>query len=63
MTLRTAVEYVAAAYLLAWLAILVYMLLIGQKLQRLETELARVEQALAARDAASAAIDETAASR
>ena len=36
MTLRHAVEYVAAAYLLVWVAVLVEMLLIGQKVRRSE---------------------------
>lgn len=50
MSLRTAIEYVAAVYLLVWLAILVYMALIGQKVSRLERDLDRIEQELAARD-------------
>ena len=39
MELSEAVKYVAAAYLVVWLAILVYVLLIGQKVGRLEAQL------------------------
>ena len=63
MTLRTAVEYVAAAYLVVWVLVLVYMLLIGQKVQRLDAELDRLERALDERDAAQAGLGETPAPR
>lgn len=46
MELSEAVKYVAAAYLVVWLAILVYVLLIGQKVGRLEAELDRLEAQL-----------------
>jgi CcmD family protein len=48
VTLRHAVEYVAAAYLLVWVAVLAYMLLIGQKVRRMQAELERLEAAVAA---------------
>ena len=51
MSLRTAIEYVAAVYLLAWVAILVYMAIIGQKVTRLEADLDRLEKALEERGA------------
>jgi CcmD family protein len=51
VSLRTAIEYVAAVYLLVWIAILVYMALIGQKVTRIEAELDRIEKALEERDA------------
>jgi CcmD family protein len=51
VSLRTAIEYVAAVYLLVWIAILVYMALIGQKVTRLEADLDRIEKALEERDA------------
>ena len=41
--LETSVKYVAAAYGLVWIAILVYVWLIGQKLGQLEAELDRLE--------------------
>jgi CcmD family protein len=47
--LETAVKYVAAAYGLVWLAILVYVWLIGQKIGRLESELDRLEDEVAGR--------------
>ncbi len=47
MELSEAVRYVAAAYLVVWLAILVYVVLIGQKVGRLEAELDRLEAQLA----------------
>ena len=50
MSLRTAIEYVAAVYLIAWVAILVYMALIGQKVTRIEADLDRIEQRLEERD-------------
>ncbi len=46
MELSEAVRYVAAAYLVVWLAVLVYVLLIGQKVGRLEAELDRLEAQL-----------------
>ncbi len=46
MALSEAVKYVAAAYLVVWLAILVYVILIGQKVGRLEAELDRLEAQL-----------------
>ena len=51
MTLRTAIEYVAAVYLLTWVAILVYMALIGSKVARIEADLDRIEKQLEERDA------------
>ena len=36
VSLRTAIDYVAAVYLLVWVAIFVYMALIGQKVTRIE---------------------------
>ncbi len=52
MELREAVPYVAAAYLVVLAAIILYVLLIGQKLGRIERELDQVEAELraAARD-------------
>jgi CcmD family protein len=50
VSLRTAIEYVAAVYLLTWIAIFVYMALIGQKVTRIERDLDRIEQALETRD-------------
>jgi CcmD family protein len=47
--LETSVKYVAAAYGLVWLAILVYVWLIGQKVGRLEAELDRLEDEVRAR--------------
>jgi CcmD family protein len=52
--LATSVKYVAAAYLVVWLAILVYVWLIGQKVGRIEAELDRLERELEARAPASA---------
>jgi CcmD family protein len=46
MELSEAVKYVAAAYLVVWLAILVYVILIGQKVGRLEADLDRLEAQL-----------------
>ena len=51
MSLRTAIEYVAAVYLLTWVAIFVYMALIGQKVSRIERDLDRIEKALSEREA------------
>jgi CcmD family protein len=53
--LETSVKYVAAAYGLVWIAILVYVWLMGQKVGRLESELDRLEQEIASRPAAPAA--------
>ena len=60
--LETSVKYVAAAYGLVWLAILVYVWLIGQKVGKIEAELDRLESELrtrtpAAPDAAAPAGD------
>jgi CcmD family protein len=51
VSLRTAIEYVAAVYLLTWVAILVYMWLIGSKVARIEADLDRIVQQLEERDA------------
>jgi CcmD family protein len=51
VSLRTAIEYVAAVYLLTWVAIFVYMALIGQKVTRIERDLDRIEKALEEREA------------
>jgi CcmD family protein len=53
--LETAVKYVAAAYGLVWLAILVYVWLIGQKVGKLEAELDRLEGELRGRTPAAPA--------
>ncbi len=50
MELREAVPYVAAAYLVVLAAIILYVLLIGQKLGRIERELDQVEAELRATD-------------
>ncbi len=42
MNLRTAVEYVAAVYLLSWAVIYAYMVIMFQKISRLEKELKRL---------------------
>jgi CcmD family protein len=52
VSLRTAIDYVAAVYLLVWLAIFVYMALIGQKVTRIERDIERIERELDAREAA-----------
>jgi CcmD family protein len=49
--LRTAIDYVAAVYLLVWVAIFVYMALIGSKVSRIERDIERIERELDARDA------------
>ena len=54
MSLRTAIDYVAAVYLLVWVAIFVYMALIGQKVSRIERDIERIERELDAREAAEA---------
>ena len=51
MSLRTAIDYVAAVYLLVWVAIFVYMALIGQKVTRIERDIERIERELDAREA------------
>jgi len=51
VSLRTAIDYVAAVYLLVWLAIFVYMALIGQKVSRIERDIERIERELDAREA------------
>ena len=43
MTLREAVPWVAAAYLIVWLVILAYVGIIGRKLNRLEQTLDELE--------------------
>jgi CcmD family protein len=53
--LRTAIDYVAAVYLLVWVAILVYMALIGSKISRMERDIERIERELDAREADEAA--------
>jgi CcmD family protein len=52
VSLRTAIDYVAAVYLLVWVAIFVYMALIGQKVTRIERDIERIERELDAREAA-----------
>jgi CcmD family protein len=52
VSLRTAIDYVAAVYLLVWVAIFVYMALIGQKVSRIERDIERIERELDAREAA-----------
>jgi CcmD family protein len=52
--LRTAIDYVAAVYLLVWVAIFVYMALIGQKVSRIERDIERIERELDGREAAEA---------
>ena len=43
MTLREAVPYVAAAYLLVWVVVLLYVAIIGRKISRLERALDELE--------------------
>ena len=43
MTLREAVPWVAAAYLLVWVVVLAYVAIIGRKLSRLERTLDELE--------------------
>jgi len=45
MTLKEAVPYVAAAYIVVWLVILAYVGIIGRKLTRLEATLEELESA------------------
>jgi len=54
VSLRTAIDYVAAVYLLVWVAIFVYMALIRQKVSRIERDIERIERELDAREAAEA---------
>jgi CcmD family protein len=49
IALSTAVKYVAAAYGLVWLLVLLYVWILRAKYQRLEGEVARLEARLAAR--------------
>jgi CcmD family protein len=49
LTLGTAVKYVAAAYALVWLLVLVYVWILRSKYQRLEVEVVDLEARLAAR--------------
>ena len=55
MGIRDAVPYVAAAYLAILAAIILYVVLIGQKLTRIERDLERVEHELDERDGRSPA--------
>lgn len=45
MTLKEALPYVAAAYIVVWLVILMYVSIIGRKLTRLEATLKKLEHA------------------
>jgi len=49
VSLRTAVDYVAAVYLLVLITTFAYMWLIGAKIGRLESQLDQLEQELDAR--------------
>lgn len=49
ITLSTAVKYVAAAYAVVWLLVLVYVWILRSKYQRLEGEVAALERQLAER--------------
>jgi CcmD family protein len=49
ITLSTAVKYVAAAYAVVWLLVLLYVWILRSKYQRLEVEVVALEQRLAAR--------------
>lgn len=51
ITLRTGVKYVAAAYIVVWALVLLYVWIIGSKLGRMERELDEAERELAARRA------------
>lgn len=44
MTLKEAVPYVAAAYIVVWLVILLYVGILGRKLTRLEATLEELER-------------------
>jgi CcmD family protein len=45
LTLKEAVPYVAAAYIVVWLVILLYVGILGRKLTRLEATLEELERA------------------
>lgn len=49
ITLSTAVKYVAAAYAVLWLLVLLYVWLLRSKYQRLEGEVVALERRLAER--------------
>jgi CcmD family protein len=49
IALSTAVKYVAAAYGLVWLLVLLYVWILRSKYQRLEGEVADIEHRLAVR--------------
>jgi CcmD family protein len=51
VSLRTAVEYVAAVYLLSWVVICAYMVIMFRKISRIESELDRLERGPAEPDA------------
>ena len=51
ISLRTSVKYVAAAYIVVWALVLLYVWIIGSKLARMERELDEAERELAARRA------------
>ena len=57
MGLRESVPYVAAAYLVVLAAVILYVLLIGQKMTRIEREVDRIEQELDQRDAAAGKVE------
>jgi len=44
LTLKEAVPYVAAAYIVVWLVILLYVGILGRKLTRLEATLEELER-------------------
>ena len=50
ITLSTAVKYVAAAYAVVWLLVLLYVWILRPKYQRLEGEVADLEHRLEARN-------------
>jgi CcmD family protein len=49
ISLSTAVKYVAAAYAVVWLLVLLYVWILRSKYQRLEGEVERLERQLADR--------------
>jgi CcmD family protein len=49
ITLGTAVKYVAAAYAVVWLLVLLYVWILRSKYQRLEVEVVALEERLATR--------------
>jgi CcmD family protein len=49
ITLSTAVKYVAAAYAVLWLLVLLYVWILRAKYQRLEVEVVALEERLAER--------------